>query len=89
MKKLSQINEGMFSAIKASFQITKAQGKVIKYFQDNSKDYETPQDIEKDLPKVAKEAYDECVKEEDAIKFNEWFPDFKKSFMNELKKQNS
>lgn len=85
MKKLSQINEGMVSAIKASFQITKAQGKVIKYFEDNRDKYKTPEDVQKDLDKVAKQAYDECVKEEDAVKFNEWFPNFKKSFLNELK----
>lgn len=86
MKKLSQVNEGFFSAIKTSFQITKATGETIKHFEDREK-YKSIEDIKKDLKKVAKENFDKYVKTEDHIEFSEWYPGFEKSFLNELKNE--
>lgn len=85
MKKFSQLDEGLGSAIKTSFQITKATGETIKYFKDNKEEYETVEDIKKDLKKVAEENFNKYVTVEGHIKFSEWFPNFEKSFLNELK----
>lgn len=88
MKKFSQLDEGLVSVIKTKFQITKAVEHIYKYFKDNEEKYQKPEDIKMDLRKVAEEAYDKYVTVEDALKFGEWFPDFEKSFLNELKNSN-
>lgn len=84
MKKSSIINEGILSAIKISSQFTKAQDAIVKYFKDNEEKYKDIYAIKHDLKKIAKKAYDECVTIEGAKSFNQWYPDFEKSFLNSL-----
>ena len=84
MKKLSQLNEGLFAALKINGQITKAQGAIVKYFKEHSDDYKDIDSIKRDLKKVASEAYKKYVTHEDAIDFQKWYPDFEKSYLHSL-----
>lgn len=84
MKKLSQLNEGLFAALKINGQITKAQGAIVKYFKEHSDEYKTIEDIKRDLRKVSEQAYKEYVTHEDAISFSKWYPDFEKSYLHSL-----
>lgn len=85
MKKFTELNEGIGSAIRISFQITKANGAIFKHFEDDEK-YSDIEAVKKDLKKVAEEMYKKYVTDEEAPKFSQWFPDFEKSFLNSLKK---
>lgn len=85
MKKFTELNEGIGSAIRISFQITKANGAIFKHFENNA-EYDNLDDIKKDLKKVAEEMYKKYVTDEEAPKFSQWYPDFEKSFINNMKK---
>lgn len=85
MKKFTELNEGIGSAIRISFQITKANGAIFKHFENNT-EYNSVEDIKKDLKKVAEEMYKKYVTDEEAPKFSQWYQDFEKSFLNNLKK---
>lgn len=82
MKKLSEVNEGIVSAIKTSFQITKANEMIIKHFEDEK--YDNIDDIKRDLKSVAEKMYKKYVTNEGAPTFSQWFPNFEKSFLNSL-----
>lgn len=84
MKKLSQLNEGLFAALKINGQITKAQGEITKYFKEHSDEYKTIDDIKRDLRSVSEKIYKEYVTHEDAISFSKWYPDFEKSYLYHL-----
>ena len=87
MKSISEyINEGLFSAFKASAQLTKAQGAVFDYFEQHADEYADINSIRRDLEDVAEKAYKEHVTEPGAIKFKDWFKGFEKSFMEYAKR---
>ena len=79
---MENINEGIFSAIKISSQFTKAQGAIVNYFKENKDKYKDINAIKADLKKVASEAYKKNVTEEGAKTFDQWYPEFEKSFFN-------
>lgn len=84
MQKLSKLNEGLFSALKISSQITKAQGAIDGYFKEHSDKYKDIYSIKRDLKKIASEAYKKYVTHKDAIDFQKWYPDFEKSYLHSL-----
>ena len=79
MKKLSQLNEGLFAALKINGQIAKTQGAIDSYFKEHSDEYKDIESIKRDLKKIASEEYKKYVTHEDAIDFqNQYFSE--KSF---------
>lgn len=81
------INEGLFSGFKAQAQITKAQAAVFTHFEKNQEKYgDDINKIKADLPNIAKKAYDKFVTVEGAMSYNDWYSDFSKAFLRQVKK---
>lgn len=84
MRPLDQyINEGLFGVFRAQAQITKVQGSIIDYAEklinDNPDKYKSGSDVLRDCEGEASKLYKQYVTEPEALKFNQWWSDFKKS----------
>lgn len=80
---MKELQESLFDAFQIRKQITQAQNEIFAYFETNVRKYEKDiNKIKKDLPNVAKKSFLRNVKNQNAIKYNDWYAKFEKVFMN-------
>jgi len=84
MKPLQEyINESLFGAFKAQWQITKVQGKVFelaeRLIKESPEKYRRGADVLRDCESEASKWYKEFVVEPDAMRFGQWWAGFEKS----------
>jgi len=84
------MNEGLLSAIKARAQIVKVQGwffdTAAQAIADNPKKYRKAEQLVDALESDARKEYKKVVTVEDALTFNDWWGDFRKSAINALER---
>lgn len=89
MKSLKQsIQEGLFDVFKSMKQFTKLQGVVVdeyeKLISKNPKRYYSGKQVMDQVRKFAMDKYDEIITANDAMSFNQWWPEFSEAHANLL-----